>query len=169
MVARPSRRPRHRPNNAFSSGVWRRQGCLDACCYLYRPHPFQPALRIGSLLMRRLGLSRECLLVSGGDSGDPRLKLVYEESVRGWSLQSSVLDELRNRTGILLAAASVSSAFLGSADLTRHETFSTLSVLNLLGQRPHLDTASPLAVVTACAQLRGPFGTATCTGPTAEL
>jgi hypothetical protein len=82
--------------------------------------------------MRRLGFSRERVPGSGGDAGDARLKLVYEESVRGWSLQSSVLDELRNRTGVLLAAASVASAFLGSADLTRHETFSTLSVLALI-------------------------------------
>ena len=67
-----------------------------------------------------------------GRTNDPRLKLIYDESVRGWSLQSSVLDELRNRTGVLLAAASVASAFLGSADLSRHETFSVLSVLALV-------------------------------------
>ena len=52
-----------------------------------------------------------------------------EEAIRGWTLQSSVLDELRNRTGILLSAASVASAFLGSADLTRHPSASWLSAL----------------------------------------
>jgi hypothetical protein len=60
---------------------------------------------------------------------DPRFKLIYEEAIRGWTLQSSVLDELRNRTGILLSAASVASAFLGSADLTRHPSASWLSAL----------------------------------------
>jgi hypothetical protein len=60
---------------------------------------------------------------------DPRLTLVYEEATRGWSLQSSVLDEIRTRTGILLSAASVSSAFLGAADLTRHPRFAPLTWL----------------------------------------
>jgi hypothetical protein len=62
------------------------------------------------------------------DNGDPRIKIAYDESVRGWSLQSSVLDEIRSRTGVLLAATSVSSALLGSADLTRHGTFSAITV-----------------------------------------
>jgi hypothetical protein len=46
-------------------------------------------------------------------------------------LQSSVLDEIRTRTGILLSAASVSSAFLGAADLTRHPRFAFLTWLAL--------------------------------------
>jgi hypothetical protein len=45
---------------------------------------------------------------------DPRLTLAYNESVRAWALQSSVLDEVRSRSGVLVSAASVSSAFLGS-------------------------------------------------------
>jgi len=48
------------------------------------------------------------------DKGDPRLVLAYDESVRAWALQSRVLDELRGRAGVLIAAASVSSAFLGA-------------------------------------------------------
>jgi hypothetical protein len=66
------------------------------------------------------------------DDGDPRIKIAYDESVRGWALQSSVLDEIRSRTGVLLAATSVSSALLGSADLTRHDTFSVISICALV-------------------------------------
>jgi hypothetical protein len=58
--------------------------------------------------------------------GDQRIKIIYEEAVRGWSLQSSVLDELRSRTGVLLAAASVAVALLGSSDISKHEGFTTL-------------------------------------------
>lgn len=55
------------------------------------------------------------------ESVDARLELAYEESVRAWALQSAVLDELRSRAGLLIAAASVSSAFLGAHDLgVRH-------------------------------------------------
>jgi hypothetical protein len=63
---------------------------------------------------------------------DPRVKVIYEEAVRGWSLQSSVLDELRGRTGVLLAAASVAAALLGSADLTKHESLGSLGVIALV-------------------------------------
>lgn len=66
------------------------------------------------------------------DDGDPRIKIAYEESVRGLTLQSSVLDEIRARTGVLLAAASVSSALLGAADLLRHNSFRIVSVLAVL-------------------------------------
>jgi hypothetical protein len=58
--------------------------------------------------------------------GDPRIKIIYEEAVRGWSLQSSVLDELRSRSGVLLAAASIVAALLGSADIEKHEGITTL-------------------------------------------
>jgi hypothetical protein len=63
--------------------------------------------------------------------GDPRLKLIYEESLRGLSVQGAVVDELRNRAGILLSAAGVSSAFLGAADLAHHEAFGTLTIAAL--------------------------------------
>ncbi len=59
---------------------------------------------------------------------DPRLALAYDESVRGWALQSSVLDELRSRAGVLLSAASVASAFLGALALEGTEEFSALSI-----------------------------------------
>jgi hypothetical protein len=48
------------------------------------------------------------------------LELAYQESVRGLDMQSLALDELRSRTGVLIAAASVSSALLGAAALGQH-------------------------------------------------
>jgi hypothetical protein len=50
-------------------------------------------------------------------NSDPRKKLAYDESVRALQLQSSVLDELRSRTGILLAALALSASFLGARAL----------------------------------------------------
>jgi hypothetical protein len=69
--------------------------------------------------------------MTSGFDGDPRRKLVYDEAVRGWSLQSSVLDELRSRTGVLLAAASVAAALLGSADLEKHQEFTVIGLFAL--------------------------------------
>lgn len=43
---------------------------------------------------------------------DPRLALIYEESVRKLDQQASVLEALRGRTGLLLGAGAVSSSFL---------------------------------------------------------
>ena len=51
------------------------------------------------------------------ESPDPRKKLAYDESVRALELQSSALDDLRSRTGILLAALSLSASFLGAQAL----------------------------------------------------
>lgn len=51
------------------------------------------------------------------EDGDPRKKLAYEESIRALEQQSSVLDELRSRTGVLLAALSLSASFLGAQAL----------------------------------------------------
>jgi hypothetical protein len=64
--------------------------------------------------------------------GDPRIKVIYEEAVRGWTLQSSVLDDLRSRTGVLLAAAAVSASLLGSADIEHHKALTTLGTIALL-------------------------------------
>jgi hypothetical protein len=64
-----------------------------------------------------------------GSDGDPRIKIVYEEAVRGWSLQSSVLDEIRSRTGVLLAAATIASTLLGGTDALRHDSFTFLGVV----------------------------------------
>jgi len=48
---------------------------------------------------------------------DPRKRLAFDQSVRALNLQSSVLDDLRSRTGILLTALSLSATFLGSRAL----------------------------------------------------
>jgi hypothetical protein len=50
-------------------------------------------------------------------SVDGRKRLAYEESIRALTLQSSVLDDLRARTGILLTAASLTATFVGSRAL----------------------------------------------------
>ena len=51
------------------------------------------------------------------DEIDPRKKLAYDESIRALNLQSSALDDLRSRTGILLTAVSLTATFLGSKAL----------------------------------------------------
>jgi hypothetical protein len=60
---------------------------------------------------------------------DPRAQLVHQESVRALEMQSATLDELRSRAGVLLAAASVATAFLGAEALKQHG----LSTVNTLG------------------------------------
>lgn len=61
---------------------------------------------------------------------DPLAKLIYDESVRALDVQSKALDELRSRTGTLIAATNIGSAFLGAAALKHHPaTYS----LNLAG------------------------------------
>lgn len=51
--------------------------------------------------------------------GDPRKALAYNESLRALTQQAGVLDGLRTRTGILLAALSVTATFLGSMALNK--------------------------------------------------
>jgi hypothetical protein len=63
---------------------------------------------------------------------DARVKLAYDESIRGLNLQSTAVDELRSRTGVLIAAATVASAFLGSAALARHPASYWANILGLL-------------------------------------
>jgi hypothetical protein len=63
---------------------------------------------------------------------DSRLVLAYEESVRAWALQSAVLDELRNRTGILIATATVSSAFLGAQALGSNRALSATDIIAMV-------------------------------------
>jgi hypothetical protein len=50
---------------------------------------------------------------------DPRLALVYHESVRKLDQQAEVLEALRGRTGLLLGAGSISTAFLAPAATQR--------------------------------------------------
>jgi hypothetical protein len=44
---------------------------------------------------------------------DGRMALIYQESVRALDQQQAVLDALRARAGVLIAAASVATTFLG--------------------------------------------------------
>lgn len=46
-------------------------------------------------------------------------RIIYQESLRAISTQEAALDGLRSRTGTLLAAASITTAFLGSEALAR--------------------------------------------------
>jgi hypothetical protein len=56
---------------------------------------------------------------AGERGGQPEEDVILEEARRAIQMQSSSLDELRSRTGVLLAAAALSASFLGSA--TAHE------------------------------------------------
>ena len=47
--------------------------------------------------------------------------IIYEESKRAIVVQAASLDELRSRTGLLLAAASVTASFLASQATTRSD------------------------------------------------
>lgn len=69
--------------------------------------------------------------MGAGSDEDLRIKIVYDEAVRGWSLQSSVLDEIRTRTGVLLAAATIAATLLGGADALRHSKFTLLGGLSV--------------------------------------
>jgi hypothetical protein len=63
---------------------------------------------------------------------DARVRLAYDESIRGLNMQSTAVDELRSRTGVLIAAATVASAFLGSVALARHSATYWANILGLL-------------------------------------
>jgi hypothetical protein len=66
---------------------------------------------------------------------DPLAKLVYDESVRGLDMQGQSLDEIRSRTGVLIAAATVAAALLGAPALARHHViyWANLSALIAFG------------------------------------
>jgi hypothetical protein len=51
--------------------------------------------------------------VTDPEAPDPRLELIYAESVRRLDQQGEVLESLRNRTGLLLGAGALSTSFLG--------------------------------------------------------
>lgn len=63
------------------------------------------------------------------------LELAYDSALQALSHQAASLDELRTRTGILLAAASVSTSFLGSEALKGRDTgtFGWLAVVCFFG------------------------------------
>jgi len=47
-------------------------------------------------------------------TADPRLQLIYEESVRKLEQQAATLESVRGRTGLLLGAGTLSSAFVAA-------------------------------------------------------
>jgi hypothetical protein len=57
--------------------------------------------------------------------------IAYAESVRAIDQQARMLDELRSRTGLLIAAASVVTSFLGAQAIDR-EGVETLAVLAIV-------------------------------------
>jgi hypothetical protein len=67
----------------------------------------------------------------GSDEEQQRAHLAYEAALRSLDHQHRVLDEIRSRTGILLAAASLSASFLGARAFDQHGIV-VLSVLALV-------------------------------------
>lgn len=63
------------------------------------------------------------------DPLDAAYELVYTEAIRSWTQQEASLDELRSRTGVLVAAATVAASFLGAAALGK--PFQRLDVVAL--------------------------------------
>ena len=64
--------------------------------------------------------------ISPTPSGDPRgYELAYQEGVRRLDHQESSVDELRSRSGTLLAAAALAASFLGSAAIPDGQPWTT--------------------------------------------
>ncbi|HYV16224.1 MAG TPA: hypothetical protein VE972_09390 [Conexibacter sp.] len=59
---------------------------------------------------------------------EQRSRLAYEAALRALDQQRRSLEEIRSRTGVLLAAASVSASFLGSRAFERHADVVTTSL-----------------------------------------
>ncbi len=51
---------------------------------------------------------------------DPRYRLAYDEALRSIAHQEATLDEMRSRAGLLLAALSVVTSFLGGSTIAAH-------------------------------------------------
>jgi len=69
--------------------------------------------------------------VAGADVADPRLEIIYAESVRKLDQQAGVVDGLRSRTGLLLSAGAVSTSFLGPQALRAHAGWAWPSIAAL--------------------------------------
>lgn len=54
---------------------------------------------------------------------DDRMDLIYRESTRALEQQQSVLDNLRTRIGVLVAAASITTSFLGGRAMAGSSAF----------------------------------------------
>ena len=79
-------------------------------------------------MIRGGGATIHGVAVASAPNEDAQRTLVYEESQRALDQQQAALDNLRTRTGILIAAAAVASSFLGGQAL-RNEAFTAWSWL----------------------------------------
>jgi len=68
--------------------------------------------------------------MSDGIAEPHRARLAYEASLRALDQQQRIVEDLRARTGVLLAAASLSASFLGARAFDGHASIA-LSVLAL--------------------------------------
>ena len=75
-------------------------------------------------------------------------RIVYEESVRTLSQQRELLDGLRSRSGTLLGAASIATAFLSAQALLRHQAIDV--VRGQAVPHPVLDSLAWTAIVLFC-------------------
>ncbi len=94
-------------------------------------------------------------------AADLLYKVAYDEAVRALSEQQAVIDSFRNRAGLLLSAAAVTTSFLGAQALRSGDLslFSGLALMSFVGvaaaslailwpQRWEL-TANPREVISA--------------------
>src|SRR5438105_4214347 len=72
-------------------------------------------------------------------------EIVYGESVRAIEAQESALDGLRARTGTVLAAASLTTAFLGPQALARHQSVTIIGGTQTL--QPVFNLGAWIAIV----------------------
>lgn len=70
----------------------------------------------------------DCVSFSDEENMDRRVEVILEEARRAITTQVSSLDELRSRTGLLLAAATLSGSFLGSLAADGNEDFGVAGV-----------------------------------------
>ena len=59
-------------------------------------------------------------------------ELSYEAGVRALDLQERGVEQLRNRTGVLLAASSLTASFLGAQTISRAGDLGTIELLALV-------------------------------------
>ncbi len=68
----------------------------------------------------------------GSVSADVLSELAYEAAIRALDLQERALEQLRARTGTLLAASSLTASFLGAISIQHSAGFGALDALALL-------------------------------------
>ncbi len=67
-----------------------------------------------------------------GMSADTLSELAYDAAIRALDLQERAVEQLRSRTGTLLAAASLTASFLGAQSIQHTGGFGALNALALL-------------------------------------